>query len=157
MRGAGDDWGAALLRLAVAIAGQIADPDAEADEFADAATRFRRLEAPVPALWADALQACVLARQGVPGAADFARRVFAQAGRCQLGGVQALASMALEMAAAGGLGAGTGTMAGDGVLDRGLHRAVQLLTGSTSPKPPIEQEVSSPANLAAGLRGQCRG
>ncbi|WP_420124234.1 AAA family ATPase, partial [Nakamurella sp.] len=107
---AGDDWGAALLTLAAAIAGVVAgtgiesgggfgiavgadpaagsgaggrgqgvvdgayeggtDPDGFAAGFADAAARFRRLDAAVPALWAEALQACTLAGRHLPGAAD---------------------------------------------------------------------------------------
>ena len=96
----GDDWGAALLRLAVAIAGQIADPTSDPDEFADAARRFRRLDAPVLALWAESLQACVLAREGAAGAGEFARRVAAQARAAPLGGAQVLALAALAVAPA---------------------------------------------------------
>ena len=104
---AGDDWGAALLRLAAAIAGQLADPAADPDEFADAAARFRTLDAPVLALWAQALQACVLAREGATGAGEFARQVAARARAVQLGGAQSLA-MAAQAVAAGRSATGSG-------------------------------------------------
>ena len=42
----GDDWGAALLKLMVAIAAQIADEDADPADFADAARRFRQAGCP---------------------------------------------------------------------------------------------------------------
>ncbi len=103
---AGDDWGAALLTLAAAVAGIVADPAAEAGEsggfaagFADAAARFRRLAAPVPALWAEALQACALAGRHLPGAADLAGRVSGAARAAQAAGPQALAQLALLLSA----------------------------------------------------------
>jgi DNA-binding SARP family transcriptional activator len=103
----GDDWGAALLTLAAAVAGVVADPAAEAAEsggfaagFADAAARFRRLEAPVPALWAESLQACALAGRHLPGVAELAGRVAGAARGAQAAGPQALAQLALLLAAA---------------------------------------------------------
>jgi DNA-binding SARP family transcriptional activator len=101
---AGDNWGAALLTLAAAVAGVVADPAAEPDGFAagfaDAADRFHRLDAPVPALWAQSLQACALAGRHLPGAADLAGRVAGAARAAQAPGPQALAQMALLLAAA---------------------------------------------------------
>lgn len=96
---AGDDWGAALLTLAAAVAGVIADPAAEPDGFADAAARFHRLNAPVPALWAEAFQACALAGRHRPGAAELAGRVAGSARAAQVPGAQALAQLAQLLAA----------------------------------------------------------
>lgn len=53
----GDPWGAAILRLAGALAQQLVGSSTETGDFTDAAARFRRLDAPVPALWAEALHA----------------------------------------------------------------------------------------------------
>lgn len=92
---AGDDWGAALLTLAAAVAGVIADPATGPEGFADAAARFHRLEAPVPALWAEALAACVLAGRHRPGAAELAGRVAGAARVAQVPGAQALAQLAM--------------------------------------------------------------
>jgi len=97
---AGDAWGAALLTLAVAVAELVADPAAEPDGFADAAARFDRLDAPVPALWAQALQACALAGRRRPGAAELAGRVAGAARAAQVPGAQALAQAALAVAQA---------------------------------------------------------
>lgn len=47
----GDEWGAAAVILAVALAKQQADEFSAATEFADAADRFTRLDAPVLELW----------------------------------------------------------------------------------------------------------
>lgn len=98
---AGDDWGAALLTLAAAVAGVVVDPTAEPDGaaagFADTAARFHRLEAPVPALWAQALQACALAGRGRPGAGDLATRVAGAARIAQVPGAQHLAQLALAL------------------------------------------------------------
>ncbi|MEP6981242.1 MAG: AAA family ATPase, partial [Nakamurella sp.] len=55
-----DPWGAAVLRLAGALAQQLARSPGGSDDFADAAVRFHQLDAPVPALWADALRACAI-------------------------------------------------------------------------------------------------
>ena len=135
---AGDHWGAALLRLSTAIGGQIADPSADPDEFADAARRFRRLEAPVLALWAESMQACVLARAGAPGAAEFAGRIAAQARAIQLGGAQALAMMALTIASGNRSGDADGAAGGgfDAVaVDDALHAATLLLSGFTGATP----------------------
>ena len=123
----GDEWGAALLRLAIAVAGQIADPTSDPDEFADAAERFRRLEAPVLALWAESLQACVLARAGTPGAVDFARRVAARAKATSLGGAEVMALTALAVAAGGTGGPTPATEASAG--GSAAHGAMALLTG----------------------------
>ncbi len=118
----GDDWGAALLTLAAAVAGLVADPTAEPDGFADAAVRFHRLEAPVPALWAQAIQACTLAGRRRPGAAESAVRVATAARAAQVAGVQALAqaAMALAETPAGAVPPPTG-----GELDQ----AIALLAG----------------------------
>jgi DNA-binding SARP family transcriptional activator len=127
----GDDWGAALLTFAAAVAGLVADPAAEPDGFADAATRFRRLDAPVPALWAQALQACALAGRRRPGAADLAGRVATAARAAQLTGAQLLAQVALSMA-----DASTGT-APDPIGNE-LHHAIALLVGDPGvPSAPV--------------------
>jgi len=105
----GDDWGAALLKLVVAIATQIADEGADPADFADAAQRFRRLDAPVLAVWADVLQACFLARARAPGAHDFAGRVAAQARAVHLPAAADLACSAMR------------TIAGDDPRDGGPH------------------------------------
>ncbi len=94
----GDAWGAALLTLAAALAGLVADPAAEPDGFADAAARFNRLDAAVPALWAQALQACALAGRRRPGAAELAARVAGAARMAQMAGAQLLAQAALAVA-----------------------------------------------------------
>jgi DNA-binding SARP family transcriptional activator len=127
----GDDWGAALLTFAAAVAGLVADSAAEPDGFADAATRFRRLDAPVPALWAQALQACALAGRRRPGAADLAGRVATAARAAQLTGAQLLAEVALSMAEAP---AGT---APDPIGNE-LHHAIALLVGDPGvPSAPV--------------------
>ncbi len=129
----GDEWGAALLRLAVAVAGQIADPTSDPEEFADAARRFRRLDAPVLALWAESLQACVQAREAQPGAAEFARRVAVQAKAAALGGAEMLAMAALAVASGG-------TAAAKSVDDASLlFAAAALLTGPEAVRTPAGQ------------------
>ena len=75
----GDDWGAALLKLVAAVAAQIVGDDADPGDFVDAASRFRRLDAPVLALWSECLQACFQARLASAGAREFAARVSASA------------------------------------------------------------------------------
>ena len=92
----GDDWGAALLKLMVAIAAQIADNGADPADFADAARRFRRLDAPVLAVWAEALQACFLIRAGTPGAPEFSARVAAAARAVDLPAAANLACSAMQ-------------------------------------------------------------
>lgn len=96
----GDDWGAALLKLMVAIATQIADEDADPADFADAAGRFRRLDAPVLAVWAEALQACFLVRAGTSGAQDLSARVAAAARAVNLPAAADLACSAMRAVAA---------------------------------------------------------
>jgi DNA-binding SARP family transcriptional activator len=140
---AGDDWGAALLRLAAAIAGQLADPAADPDEFTDAASRFRRLEAPVLALWAESLLACVLARDGRPGAGEFAHRVATQARALHLDGAQALAIAALAVAA-GGDQRPAGIVIGDTANTEGMRGAMRLLTGRARSTIVAAQPVPAP-------------
>ena len=144
---AGDDWGAALLRLAAAIAGQLADPAADPDEFTDAASRFRRLDAPVLALWAESLQACVLARDGRPGAGEFAHRVATQARALHLEGAQALAIAALAVAA-GGDQRPARIVIGDTANSEGVRGAMRLLTGRGRPTTARVQPVPAPATFA---------
>jgi len=91
----GDDWGAALLKLMVSIAAQIADQDADPADFADAARRFRQLDAPVLAIWAEALRACFLVRAGAPGAQEFSTRVAAAARAVNLPAAAELACSAM--------------------------------------------------------------
>jgi DNA-binding SARP family transcriptional activator len=143
---AGDDWGAALLRLAAAIAGQLADPAADPDEFTDAASRFRRLDAPVLALWAESLQACVLARDGRPGAGEFAHRVATQARALHLEGAQALAIAALAVAA-GGDQRPARIVIGDTANSEGVRGAMRLLTGRGRPTTARVQPVPAPASF----------
>ncbi len=95
---AGDHWGAALLRLATAIAGQIADPHADPGEFADAARRLGDLEAPVLACWAEALEALALARSGSAQASQVASAVTRRARALRLQGPAALATIAIGSA-----------------------------------------------------------
>lgn len=133
---AGDDWGAALLRLAVAVAGQIADPTSDPEEFADAARRFRQLDAPVVALWAESLQACVMAREGVAGTGEFARRVAARARNASLGGAQMLALAALEVASGG-----PASQSPDVSAAVALRGAMMLLTGPTLMRAPAQQVI----------------
>ena len=120
---AGDEWGAALLSLAAACAGQLAgevgevgDPPAGRDGFADTARRFRLLDAAVPAVWAEALQACVHARDACPDAADIAQRAVGNARAIHLDAAQALAQAALAVA----------TGAGNAALSTALGRAVTV-------------------------------
>ena len=140
----GDDWGAALLRLAVAVAGQIADPTSDPDEFADAARRFRRLDAPVLALWAESLQACVLAREGVAGAGNFARRVADQAKSASLGGAEMLALAALTVASGGT--SPTGPV--DASARVALRGALVLLTGPASTRAAAQQAIPEQRGVA---------
>jgi DNA-binding SARP family transcriptional activator len=173
----GDEWGAALLRLAVAIAGQTAHTIGEAlesihtqrtgsgfpagavgdaepsaarfhgeAEFGDAATRFRRLDAPVLALWADSLRACVLTRQAAPDAGEVARRVAAQARAVQLAGAQALALAALAMATESG---SSSTGLDDGALGNGLSGAFWLLNPPTASPAGVRPETATADTIAA--------
>jgi DNA-binding SARP family transcriptional activator len=57
---AGDPWGAAALRFALASAFRVVDPAGSAAAFADAADRFGRLDAPVPATWCEVLRSAAL-------------------------------------------------------------------------------------------------
>ncbi len=151
---AGDDWGAALLRLAAAIATQIADPTTDPIDFADAATRFRRLDAPVLALWAESLQACVLARAGAPGAGEFARRVAAAARGAALGGAQALALTALAVSGSqSAVAVGTDADSGRYGSASALHGAIRLLTGdgtTVAAQQAIPVAARQPAAAASG-------
>ena len=53
---AGDDWGAAILEFAAAVGARIANPDpADDGGFTGAATRFRRLDAPILARWTESM------------------------------------------------------------------------------------------------------
>ena len=141
----GDEWGAALLRLAVAVAGQIADPTSDPDEFADAARRFRRLDAPVLALWAESLQACVQAREAQPGSAEFARRVAVQAKAAALSGAQTLALAALAVATGG-----TPAPSPAGADAAVLFAAVALLSGTTSVTATAQQAIPEHASQEQG-------
>lgn len=95
----GDDWGAAILKLSTAAAAHIAHADAAADGlFADAASHFHRLNAPVLAVWAQALQACLQASAGIPGAAEFANRAAAAARALQVPPAESLATAAASWA-----------------------------------------------------------
>ena len=141
---AGDDWGAALLQLATAIACQLADPDTPADRFDDAARRFQQLDAPVPALWSQALQACVLARDAAPGAGEFAHRVATAARAVQLGGAQAVALAALEVAA-GGEHRPVHIVVGDAPGSEGVRAAIALLTATTTVKSVAQQSITPSA------------
>jgi DNA-binding SARP family transcriptional activator len=137
---AGDDWGAALLQLATAIACQLADPAGPADRFADAAERFRQLDAPVPALWSQALQACVLARQAVPGAGELAHLVATGARAVQLSGAHALALAALAVAA-GGEHRPVHMVIGDAANSEGVRAAIPLLTGAVTGRALARSEI----------------
>jgi len=142
----GDAWGAALLTFAAAVAGLVADPAAEPDGFADAAVRFRRLDAPVPALWAQAMQACALAGRRRPGAAELAGRVSTAARAAQVTGAQVLAQAALSMtdAPAGVVPALPGS---------DLDRTITLLIGvQRAPAIPLpDGEASRPTELPVAL------
>ncbi len=87
----GDDWGAALLRLATAIGGRIAGVDVGDSEFGDAAQRFRDLDAPVLASWAEALQAVAMVAAGSTRGQSFAAEVARRAHAARLSGPAALA------------------------------------------------------------------
>ncbi|ACV78300.1 AAA family ATPase [Nakamurella multipartita] len=139
---AGDAWGAALLTLAAAVTGLLADPVAEAHGFADAAARFRRLDAPVPALWAQALQACALAGRRRPGAAELAGRVATEARAAQVTGAQALAQIAAAMA---GAPVGTAPEATGSELDR----MIALFTGPAAPTPPVGEPAAATSSIPA--------
>ena len=128
---AGDQWGAALLSLAAACAGQLSGPAGHAqpgpEGFADAARRFRLLDAAVPAVWAETLLACVRARDAAPDAVDAAQRAAGNARAIQLDAAQALAQAALAVAGGAGKAAmaptPTGAIAGAlPVADRFLRR-----------------------------------
>jgi len=95
---AGDSWGAALLRLASAVAAALVDPMADPIDFVDAAQRFADLDAPVLASWSESLRVCVLAGQTRPEAAELARRAAAQARAAQANGSRTLALAALTLA-----------------------------------------------------------
>ena len=136
----GDDWGAALLQLATAIACQFAD-SGSADQFADAARRFQRLDAPVLTLWAQALQACVLAREGADGAGEFAHQVATGARALQSGGVHALALAALAVAA-GDERRPARIVVGDAAHSVGVRGAMRLLTGATSARAAAAEDIS---------------
>ena len=91
------------------------------------------LDAPVLALWAESLQACVLAREGRPGAGEFAHRVATQARAVQLDGAQALAVAALAVAA-GGDQRPARIVIGDSANAEGVRGAMRLLTGKARAK-----------------------
>ncbi len=115
---AGDDWGAALLSLAATCAGQLAGqaggPPAGPEGFAETARRFRLLDAAVPAVWAEALLACVHARDASPDAAEVAQRAAGNARAIHLDAAHALAQAALAVA----------TGAGNAALSAPLRQAV---------------------------------
>ncbi|WP_111765081.1 AAA family ATPase [Nakamurella deserti] len=73
---AGDAWGAAVLRTALAVALRDLDADRSAAAFTDARGRFERLDAPVPAGWCD-----VLARSAARGGGGLAGDDGAHPGR----------------------------------------------------------------------------
>ncbi|MET0967423.1 MAG: AAA family ATPase [Nakamurella sp.] len=95
---AGDPWGAALLRLASAVAAALVDPLADPIDFVDAARRFTDLDAPVLASWSESLRVCVLAGQNAAQAAELARRAATQARTAQSNGSRTLALAALTVA-----------------------------------------------------------
>lgn len=94
---AGDFWGAALLRLASAVAVALTDPTADPGDFSDATTRFNDLDAPVLASWAESLRVCVLAGQARTDAAEHAHKAVAQAKAAQSSGSRTLALAALAI------------------------------------------------------------
>ena len=152
----GDDWGAALLQLATAIACQLADSGRPTDQFADAARRFQRLDAPVLALWAQALQACVLAREGADGAGEFAHRVATGARALQSGGVHALALAALAVAA-GGERRPARIVVGDAAAQRGRPRRDETAHRWCRHRKPLHRRTTPPSvisvpDAAAGPR-----
>ncbi len=108
----GDDWGAALLRLATAIGGRIAGADVGESEFADAARRFRNLDAPVLVSWAEALQAVAVVASGSTRGPIFAAEVARQAQAVRLSGPAALALAAGASGNPESAGAGPAGLAG---------------------------------------------
>ncbi|MGS0686710.1 winged helix-turn-helix domain-containing protein [Nakamurella sp. GG22] len=134
---AGDEWGAALLSLAAAcavqLAGQVGGPPAGPEGFADTARRFRLLDAAVPAVWAEALQACVQARDAAPDAAEVAQRAAGNARAIHLDAAQALAQAALAVA----------TGAGNAALSTALTRAVAV-AGLFLQRPDVTDEPDEP-------------
>jgi DNA-binding SARP family transcriptional activator len=82
----GDEWGAALVTLAVALAEQQVGYSSAATEFADAADRFARLGAPVLQLWCQ-----LLALRGDSDVAAAARRALNTSRMLRTRGAEALA------------------------------------------------------------------
>ncbi len=105
----GDHWGAAILALAAAVACEAAAAPAAGGgpipvqgagvaaepgpTFADAALRFRRLDASVLAVWCDALDACLRPRG--PDAGARAARVISAARSAQVPAVEAIGRAAV--------------------------------------------------------------
>lgn len=90
-----DLWGAALLQLASAVAGELAG-DLQAEiKFVDAAARFAALEAPALEIWAAALLARHQVALGRHQALAYAQQVLVQAEFMQLRGPAAIALNAL--------------------------------------------------------------
>ena len=147
----GDDWGAALLKLVAAVAAQIAGDDADPGDFVDAASRFRRLDAPVLALWSECLQACFQARLASAGAREFAARVSASARAL---GVTAAAELACTAAAGAGAVAGadrtTGGLSGAGGDLDAAAGLIALITRSATGRP--SPGLSTPSQPATATR-----
>jgi DNA-binding SARP family transcriptional activator len=100
----GDPWGAALLRLAVAVAEHVSGSGDPAPGYADAAARLEALDAPALQIWALTLGA--VRRAVSTGAPQTARAAADLAGQAGVPGAAALASMTDAVLTAGLAGAG---------------------------------------------------
>lgn len=90
-----DHWGAALLQLASAVAGELAGDLNTEIKFVDAAARFAALEAPALEVWAAALLSRHQVAVGRHQALAYAQQVLVQAEFLKLRGPAAIAMNAL--------------------------------------------------------------
>ena len=101
----GDPWGAALLRLAVAVAKHVSGSGDPAPGYADAAARLEALEAPALQIWAVTLSG--IRRAVSTGVPQVARTAADRADRAGVSGAAALASITHAVLTAGLAGAGS--------------------------------------------------
>ena len=95
---AGDQWGAALLQLAVGVAGMLGGDSSAPSGLAAAATRFAALDAPVLGCWADSLAALARVVHGGPLSAVESRRAAERAAAARVPGALGVALTAVALA-----------------------------------------------------------
>src|SRR6478609_11815225 len=95
---AGDQWGAALLQLAVGVAGMLGEDASAPSGLAAAATRFIALDAPVLQCWAESLAALARVVRGGPLAVVESRRAAERAAAARVPGALGVALTAVALA-----------------------------------------------------------